>query len=171
MIPEATMKTSAMTPSATKPSPMKSSIRSIAFASVLLFLLPASAMAHDSEHDAVDRVMKKMMRAFETGDANLAFEVLRKDGVVLGYSTSKGQVVTQTAEEWAKGFPGRPADDEDQRHRSYEIVDVTENAAVVKVLLDYPAWDGLDYLALSKIDGKWMIVSKSWSGRRKPAAP
>lgn len=147
---------------------MKISIRSFVLALVFLLVLPASAAARSSEHDAVDQAMKKMMRAFETGDANLAFEVLRKDGMVLGYSTSRGQVVAQTAEEWAKGFPGKPADDEAQRKRSYEIVDVTEHAAVVKVKLDYPAWNGLDYLALSKIDGKWMIVSKSWSGQRKP---
>lgn len=146
---------------------MKLTFRSVVFAAALL--LPASVMAQTSEREAVDRAMQKMMRAFEMGDANLAYEVLRKDGMVLGYSTSKGQVVTQTAEEWAKGFPGRPADDEDQRHRSYEILDVNDNAAVVKVRLDYPGWDGLDYLALSKIDGQWMILSKSWSGRRKPA--
>ncbi|TDR47383.1 putative lumazine-binding protein [Tahibacter aquaticus] len=145
---------------------MKLSIRSVVFAAALL--LPASVMAQGSERDAVNRVMQKMMRAFEAGDANLVFEVLRKDGVVVGYSTSKGSVVTQTAEEWAKGFPGKPADDEAQRKRSYEIVDVSENAAVVKVMLDYPGWKGLDYLALSKIDGNWMIVSKSWSGQRKP---
>jgi hypothetical protein len=146
---------------------MKLSIRSVVFAVALL--LPLSAMAQNSEREAVDRAMQKMMRAFEEGNANLAFEVLRKDGMVLGYSTTRGQVVTETAEEWAKGFPGKPADDEDQRHRSYEILDVNENAAVVKVRLDYPGWDGLDYFALSKIDGNWMIVSKSWSGRRKTA--
>lgn len=146
---------------------MKLSIQSVVLAAALL--VPQSVMAQNSDRDAVDRAMQTMMSAFEAGDANLAYQVLRKDGVVLGYSTTKGQVVTQTAEEWAKGFPGRPADDEDQRHRSYEILDVNENAAVVKVRLDYPGWDGLDYLALSKIDGKWMIVSKSWSGRRKPA--
>ncbi|WP_084087242.1 nuclear transport factor 2 family protein [Aerolutibacter daejeonensis] len=146
---------------------MKLSIQSVVLAAALL--VPQSVMAQNSDRDAVDRAMQTMMSAFEAGDANLAYQVLRKDGMVLGYSTTKGQVVTQTAEEWAKGFPGRPADDEDQRHRSYEILDVNENAAVVKVRLDYPGWDGLDYLALSKIDGKWMIVSKSWSGRRKPA--
>ena len=146
---------------------MKLPFRSVVLAATLL--LPPSVMAQTSEREAGDRAMQKMMRAFEMGDANLAYEVLRKDGRVLGYSTSKRQVVTETAEEWAKGFPGRPADDEDQRHRSYEILDVNENAAVVKVRLDYPGWDGLDYLALSKIDGQWMIVSKSWSGRRKTA--
>ncbi|WP_363797307.1 nuclear transport factor 2 family protein [Lysobacter firmicutimachus] len=144
---------------------MKSSIRSTVLAAALL--LPTSALAQTSERDAVDRAMQRMMQAFEAGDARIAFEVLRRDGAVLGYSASKGQVVVRTTEEWAKGFPGKPADDEDQRHRSYEILDVSENAAVVKVKLDYPTWDGVDYLALSKIDGKWMIVSKSWSGKAK----
>ena len=149
---------------------MKLFIRSVFIAGVLT-LLPLSAMAQSSEREAVDRTMQKMMRGFEAGDPNLVFEVLRKDGVVLGYSPARGAMVTQTTEEWAKGFPGKPADDEAQRHRSYEILDVTENAAAVKVMLDYPGWDGLDYLALSKIDGQWMIVSKSWSGQVKPKAP
>lgn len=149
---------------------MKIFIRSAVVAGVLT-LLPLCAMAQSSEHAVVDRTMQKMMRAFETGDANLAFEVLRKDGMVIGYSSSRSAMVTQTTEEWAKGFAGKPADDEAQRKRSYEILDVTENAAVVKLSLDYPGWNGLDYLTLSKIEGHWMIVSKSWSGRVKPKAP
>lgn len=149
---------------------MKIFIRSVVVAGILT-LLPLCAMAQSSEHDDVDRAMQKMMRAFETGDTTLAFEVLRKDGVVIGYSPSNGAMVTQSAEEWAKGFSGKPAADEAQRKRHYEIVDVTENAAVVKLSLDYPSWTGVDYLALSKIKGQWMIVSKSWSGRVKPKAP
>ena len=125
-------------------------------------------MAQGGEREAVNQAMQKVMRAFQTGDRELMFEVLRKDGSVLGYSASRGQVITQTTQEWAQGLSGKPADDEAQRKRSYEIVDVSENAAVVKVMLDYPGWKGLDYLALSKIDGNWMIVSKSWSGQRKP---
>ncbi|MBL8300806.1 MAG: nuclear transport factor 2 family protein [Rhodanobacteraceae bacterium] len=147
---------------------MQITIRSIVL--TIALLLPTFALAQSGERDAVDQAMKKLMRAFETSDPNLIQEVLRKDGVVLGYSTSRNQVMTQTAEEWAKGFDGKPADDEAQRKRSYEILDVSGNAAVVKVMLDYPGWEGLDYLALSKIDGKWMIFSKSWNGRRKPAA-
>lgn len=146
---------------------MNMSIRSLVFAAALL-LLPVTTLAQDSGRQAVDNVMQKMMRGFQTGDRNLVFEVLRKDGVVLGYSTSKSSVVSQSTEEWAQGFSGKPADDEAQRKRSYEIVDVSESSAVVKVLLDYPAWKGVDYLVLLKIDGNWMIVSKTWSGQRKP---
>ena len=149
---------------------MKILIRSVVVAGVLT-LLPLCATAQSSEHDVVDMTRQKMMRAFETGDATLAFEVLRKDGVVIGYSPSSGAMVTQTAEEWAKGFSGKPAADEAQRKRRYEILDVTQTAAVVKLSLDYPSWNGLDYLTLSKIEGQWMIVSKSWSGQVKPKAP
>ena len=89
---------------------------------------------------------------------------------MIGYSPSRGSLVSQSGEEWAEGFNG-VATDEDQRHRSYEILDVTENSASVKVMLDYPGWKGADYLAFSKINGNWMIVSKSWSGQVKPKAP
>lgn len=149
---------------------MKTLIHSVVLAAVVL-LSSTSAMAQGSDRDAVDHTMQKMMRAFETEDPRLILEVIRKDGVVLGYSPSQGRLVTETLEEWAKGFSGKPAADEAQRKRRYDIVDVTGDAAVVKLTLNYPAWDGLDYLALSKIDGRWMIVSKSWSGRRKPATP
>ena len=149
---------------------MKISIRSLVFAGALFLLLPATVLAQGNEQAAVDRVMQKMMRGFELGDANLIFELLRKDAVVIGYSPSRGSLVSQSGEEWAEGFNG-VATDEDQRHRSYEILDVTENSASVKVMLDYPGWKGVDYLAFSKINGNWMIVSKSWSGQVKPKAP
>lgn len=144
------------------------SIRSAFFAAALL-LLPTSAMAQNANRPAVDQVMQQLMRGFEAGDSAEIYKAFRKDGVVTGYSTTDRKVTTISGEEWASGFPGRPAADEDQRHRSYEILDVTDEIAMVKVSLDYPGWDGVDYLALLKIDGKWMIVSKSWGGKRKPA--
>ena len=147
---------------------MNTSIRSAFFAATLL-LLPTSAMAQNANRPAVDQVMQQLMRGFEAGDAAEIHKAFRKDGVVTGYSTTDNKVRTISGEEWASGFPGRPAADEHQRHRSYEILDVTDEIAMVKVSLDYPGWDGVDYLALLKIDGQWMIVSKSWGGKRKPA--
>lgn len=148
---------------------MKRSLLCALFSAALLFS-PTTVLAQTSDHDAVDQVMQKMLRGFEAGDPALIFEVLRKDGVVVGYSPAAGRMVTQTTEEWAKGFTGEPATDEAQRKRSYRILDVTPHAAQVKLTLDYPGWDGEDYLALLNIDGKWMIVSKSWSGQRKSPA-
>lgn len=149
---------------------MNIAIRSICLSAALL-LLPTTLVAQNPDRDAVDQVMQKLMRGFEAGDPALILEVLRKDGIVVGYSPVTKGMMQVTAEEWAKGFPGTPAADEDKRHRHYEILDVTEYGAQVKVTLDYPRWDGVDYLALAKIDGKWVIISKSWSGKSKPAAP
>lgn len=147
---------------------MKTHIFLIALAGSLL-LLPATGMAQPSaEHHAVDRMMQALLRGFEAGDANVVHASFRKDGVVIGYTPAAKRLSTQTAEQWGTGFGGVPADDEADRHRSYQILDIDGDAAAVKLKLDYPGWDGTDYLALLKIDGQWQVVSKSWSGQRKP---
>ncbi len=130
--------------------------------------LPVVAQVQQhKEFSAVDQTMKTLMQAFKAGRADIVFQVMNKDAVVIGYSSTQQKNLMQTGEEWAKGFPGKPANDEDQRHRQYTILDISDTGAVVKVTLDYPQWLGVDYLALTKIDGQWKIISKSWSGVRK----
>lgn len=40
------------------------------------------------------------------------------------------------------------------------MVDVTGNAAVARIELDYPAAFITDYFSLLKIDGEWKIMNK-----------
>ena len=150
---------------------MKTTIQSLVFAAAIS-LLPFTAIAQSSDHEAVDAVMKKFMSAYITADNTLATEVFRKDGVMIGYSVARGsELLTRTGEQFAEGFNGKPAADEAKRKRTYEIVDMAENFAAVRVNLDYPGWRGVDYVVLLKADGKWMIMSKSWTGTltQKPA--
>ena len=150
---------------------MKISIHSLIFAAAVS-LLPFTAIAQSSDREAVDAVMKKFMSAYITADNTLATEVFRKDGVMIGYSVARGsELLTRTGEQFAEGFNGKPAADEAKRKRTYEIVDMAENFAAVRVNLDYPGWRGVDYVVLLKVDGKWMIMSKSWTGTltQKPA--
>lgn len=150
---------------------MKRSIRSIAFAAALS-LVPVTAIAQSGDREAVDLVMKKFMRAYITADNTMAKEVFRKDGVMIGYSIARGSdLLMRTGEQFAEGFNGKPAADEALRKRSYEIVDIAENFAAVRVNLDYPGWRGVDYVVLLKTDAKWMIISKSWTGSLVPKAP
>lgn len=147
---------------------MTPSIRSIAFAAAI-FLLPTAGMAQGSDRDAVARVMQTFVEAYKTDDAAMISEVFRKDGIMIGYVASRGsELAKRSGEEFASGFDGVPAEDEARRKRSFEIMDVTGNFAAVKVLLDYPGWDGVDYLVLLKTDGQWKIASKSWTGQPKP---
>ena len=146
---------------------MKTFLQTLFFG--FFFILPTTAMAQStSEHDAVKLVMQNLLRAFETGDADLLRKTFRSDGTLVGYSKKSGKVILRSGEEFATGFTGKPADDDAQRKRSFEILDVTENAALAKLMLDYPTWKGIDYMALSKIDGEWKIISKSWNAQAKP---
>jgi hypothetical protein len=127
------------------------------------------ASAQSSDREAVDKVMQTFMAAYKTADNALAKEVFRADGVMIGYSEARGSsLLMRTGEQFAEGFDGKPAANEAQRKRRYEIVDVATNLAAVKVMLDYPGWDGVDYVVLLKTDGKWQIMSKSWTGQIKP---
>lgn len=67
---------------------------------------------------------------------------------------------SRTSEAYIAGAPGEPADDESERRRWIESVDVTGTAAVAKVVLDYPGARIVDYMSLLKIDGEWKIVNK-----------
>ncbi len=150
---------------------MKTTIQSLVFAAAIS-LLPFTAIAQSSDHKAVDAVMKKFISAYITADNTLATEVFRKDGVMIGYSVARGsELLMRTGEQFAEGFNGKPAADEAKRKRTYEIVDMAENFAAVRVNLDYPGWRSVDYVVLLKVDGKWMIMSKSWTGTltQKPA--
>ena len=143
---------------------MKTSIRSIAFVAALL-LLPAAAMAQGSDREAVDQVMQKFLSAYPTADGALVSEVFRKDGVMIGYSPARGSALLQrTGEQLAEGFNGTPAANDDKRKRTYEIVDMAENLAAVRINLDYPGWRGVDYIVLLKKDGQWQMISKTWTG-------
>ena len=145
----------------------KKLLHSILFGALLLSSYTAAAQS--AEHEAVKLVMQDFIKAYETGDGAYIQKRFRSDGVMIGYTAKTDQVLVVSGGEFANRFDGTLAPDESARKRSFEILDITENAALTKVTLDYPTWDGVDYLALTKIDGNWMIVSKSWSGTPKPA--
>lgn len=71
-----------------------------------------------------------------------------------------GELQTRTSAEYIAGAPGRPAGDEAERQRRITMVDVTGDAAVARIELDYPRARIVDYMSLLKIDGEWRIVNK-----------
>ena len=71
-------------------------------------------------------------------------------------------LATRTVEEYIAGMPGKPAPDEATgvRKRRIEMIDVTGNAAVAKISLDYPDVYFVDYMSLLKTNGEWRIINK-----------
>ncbi|MGH9904872.1 MAG: PQQ-binding-like beta-propeller repeat protein [Pyrinomonadaceae bacterium] len=62
---------------------------------------------------------------------------------------------------------GKPAADEAQRKRAIESIDITGNAAIAKIVLDYPQVKFTDYMSLLKIDGEWKIINKTFYAETK----
>ena len=80
-----------------------------------------------------------------------------------------GTLIRMTSEEYVNRASGSPPADEAQRKRWIESIDVTGDTAVAKIILDYPAVRFTDYMALSRIDGRWVIVNKMFQA--DPKAP
>jgi hypothetical protein len=83
------------------------------------------------------------------------------------YWNRDGAFAERTSADYISGASGKPAADEARRRRSIESLDVTGNAAMAKVVLDYPSVKFTDYLSLVKADGEWKIVNKIFSVERK----
>jgi hypothetical protein len=66
--------------------------------------------------------------------------------------------------------PGKPAEDEAKRTRAIDFIDITGDAAIARITLDYPDVKFTDYMTLLKTDGEWRIVSKAFAADRRPAA-
>ena len=73
---------------------------------------------------------------------------------------AEGELQTRSIAEYIAGSPGQPAEDEANRRRRITMIDVTGDAAVARIELDYPRALIVDYMSLLKIDGEWRIVNK-----------
>jgi hypothetical protein len=137
------------------------SLLTIAFATFAL----AGAKPLNADLDAAKVPLENYMRAQATGDASYLRKAFSADAIIIGQSN--GELVRWTMEEFAGRFTGKPADDEAQRKRHAEIIDLTGDAAIGKVVLDYPKVHYTDYMSLLRIDGEWKIVNKSFHGESK----
>jgi hypothetical protein len=71
--------------------------------------------------------------------------------------------------DYIAGFDGTPAPDEASRERWVERLDVTGNAAVATIVLDYPGARIVDYMTLLRAGGAWRIVHKSFQATPRDA--
>lgn len=130
--------------------------RSLLLAAVLL-LAPA-AHAQDGEDAAIRAAVQHYLQGHATGDGAHHARVFHPASML--YWMRDGALQQRTSAEYIAGARGRPADDEAQRTRRIALIDVTGDAAVVKVELDYPGALITDYFSMLKVDGEWKIMNK-----------
>ena len=144
---------------------MKKVILSAALlAAASLAVLPF-ARAQNAEEAAVRAAIEHYFRAHATGLGEHHRKVFHPEAKL--FFINEGKFTQRTSEEYIAGSPGKPAADEAQRKRTIEMIDITGDAAVAKLVLDYPNAKLTDYMSLLKIDGEWRIVNKIFTREMK----
>src|SRR5688572_604716 len=124
------------------------------FVSFAITILAIASFAQPSDKDLVRIPLDNYIKGHATVDVEYTKKAFHSTGNMM--SIRDGAYVSQTFADYINGLVGRkPAADEDQRKRYIEAVDVVGNAAIAKVVSDYPSVKYVDYMALLKIDGEW----------------
>ena len=141
-------------------------LRKIAIAFVFVVCGAALAVSAQRSEEAAVRVpLENYIKGHATGDGEFMKKAFHTEGNLI--FVRDGKYSTRSFTEYIAGFTGKPAADEKDRKRSIESIDVAGNAAVAKVILDYPNIRFVDYFTLLKIGGEWKIVNKSFYAEPK----
>ncbi len=134
----------------------------------VLVLCSLAASAQETEKAAVRVPLENYIKAHATGDPEYARKAFHTEGNMIWIRDGKYSM--ESFDSFIKrAFTGKPAADEEQRKngRKIEAIDVNGNAAVAKIILDYPTVKFVDYMTLLKINGEWKIVNKSFYAEPK----
>ena len=132
--------------------------------------MPGIALAQQESEDAAARKpLQSYLQGHATGDGAYMRQAFLPTAHIEGIRD--GKFLSWTADEYIAGFKGTPPADEAQRKRWIDSVDVSGNAAMARVTLDYPSGTFTDYFVLLKVDGEWKIANKVWTRQLKDAKP
>ena len=136
----------------------------------LICIFTVVGIGQTSEQDAVRVPLENYIKGHATGNGDFMRKAFHTEGNLI--FVREGNFMTRSFADYIAGFDGKPAADEASRKRSIDSVDITGNAAVAKIVLDYPATRFVDYMSLLKINGEWKIVTKIFYAepKAKPAA-
>jgi hypothetical protein len=144
---------------------MRRQIRLTLGLSALVLLQTSAAPAPNATEAEVRAALQHYLMGHATGDGAHHREVFHPDSKL--YFNRDGKFNALTSAEYIARASGKPAADEAQRKRRIVSVDVTGDAAVAKIELDYPSALLTDYFTLLKVDGKWMIMNKIFHSQLK----
>jgi hypothetical protein len=141
-------------------------MRKIFLLFALLFsICSAATIAQTSEKDAARVPLENYLKGHATGDGEYMKKAFHTEGNLI--FIRDGKFTTRSFAEYIAGFTGKPPADEADRKRSIESIEVSGNAGVGKIVLDYPTTRFVDYMSLLKIGDEWKIVTKIFYAEQK----
>jgi hypothetical protein len=121
--------------------------------------------AQNKEEAGVRAALEHYLRGHATGDPENFKKAFHPEAKL--FWIRDGQFAQRTSAEYIAGASGKPPADEAQRQRRIESIDISGNAAVAKIVLDYPAVRFTDYMSLLKVGDEWKIVNKTFHAEPK----
>ena len=125
----------------------------------------ATVLAERAEMEAAAVPLKNYLMGHKTGKAEYMKKAFHSEGKLI--FIRGGKYSTIEFENYIGRMRGVPAKDEAERKRWIESIEVSGDAAVGKIILDYPSARYVDYMSMLKIDGEWKIVNKTFTVKRK----
>jgi len=125
--------------------------------------LPAQASAAAPDNAAVRSVVEGYLRGLKFNDTT-RFQAAFWPEALLLFVQRDGSLGRLTQSAWYQMFAGSAGKEEEGELR-IESVDITGNAASVKVVEVYPKSIYTDYLNLLRIGKEWRIVNKIYTSR------
>ena len=125
--------------------------------------------ASEAEAAAARIPLENYINAHATGNPEYIRKAFFPEAKIMAFRD--GKLLNLSVAEFASRFSGKPAADESQRKRRIDSLDITGNAGVARIVLDYPDTTLIDYMSLLKVDGEWKIVNKVFNAepKTKPA--
>lgn len=120
---------------------------------------------------AVETTLKTFMLATKTGNSELLKQTLHSEGNQKYVENNKysSKTYPEFLVKFAEVRKGKPHPDDKDRKRTIKSIEISGNAAVAKLIADYPDTIYFEYLALLKIGDEWKIVNNVFYGAPKPA--
>jgi ketosteroid isomerase-like protein len=128
-------------------------------------LVTAQGKPADSDETAIRQVVQEYLGGLKFNDVERLKKAFWPDAKLF-FVKRDGQLGQLTQAQWYEGFKAS-AGKEEQGDLRITAVDITGNAASVKVEEDYPDSKYIDYLSLLKFDGGWKVVNKIYTSQRK----
>ena len=125
---------------------------------------PASRSS-DPQEGAVRAVVEAYLHGLKFNDVPSLRTAFWPDAKLL-FVNKNGSLGQLSQEDWYKMFAGSAGKEEEGDLR-ISSVDITDNAASVKVIETYPKSIYVDYLNLLRLNGKWIIVNKIYTSRAR----
>ena len=113
-----------------------------------------------SDSAEVRAVLESYFRGQATGDGSHMRPIFQPTANL--YWIREGKYAERPSAEWMASYTGKPAADEAERKRRIASIDITGNAAVAKLVSDYPTAVVTDYMSLLKTEAGWKIVAKTF---------